>query len=107
MSKTLSFEKFDQVAYEMFAGATGWENGYEPMLAENGTVNVHGTAYDAMVVLDATGIEVVWVDDEMNQFAYKLPLVTSFTIALGVASNLPQHTNVTNLETLGFQKILG
>lgn len=105
--KTLNFLPFEKSDYEMFAGVTGWDNGYKPMMCDEMTVNVHGERREAITILDSTGIEVIWVDDELNQFAYKLPLATSFIIALGVAINLPRHTNITNLETLGFKKILG
>lgn len=104
---TLNFGKFDQYDQEVFAGAEGWEDGNPPMVCEEMTVNVHGTKFETTTVLDVTGIEVMWTDDEGDVHSYKMNLVAPFVIALGVASNLPRYTNATNLETLGFVKILG
>lgn len=98
----IKFEPFDKDVWAGFSGAMPWATGEQPMVGEV-EIGWQGGRDWAMIIVDALHIEIVLNDKEMRQHVWKLPLATTFVVAVVVVHNLPKNLDAGILKVMGFE----
>jgi hypothetical protein len=105
----MKMQKFKDYDWDAFAGAEINEDGREPIIGGMGIKMGDGKEYGATIIVDGSGISVLWyVEDENGLEAkdYSYTLELKYDIAQIIASRIERKTfPVEYLDKLGFTKL--